>query len=249
MVNYMKNSDGPVIENNYYSMIILCGGFGTRLESVSNGVPKSLMPINDIVFLDCIFEKLIQHNINQVILSLCYEPNLFLEYLEKKHLPFDVIPIIEAEPLGTGGAIKNVFENVQNLEHAMVINGDTLNSMDYGDFFDFYIKSKYSAVVGVSFVENSARYGAVISDESVVRKFEEKGIDGCGYINNGSYVFSREIFDNWQGSFSIENDVFPQLIEQGNLHCFKVENDRFIDIGIPEDYFKFIEMRKIENEN
>jgi len=244
----MKNSDSSLIENNHYTMIILCGGFGTRLASISNGVPKSLIPIDDVVFLDFIFEKLIKHNINKVFLSLCYKPHLFLKYLENKRLPFDVIPIIEAEPLGTGGAIKNVFENVQGLQHAMVINGDTLNSMNYDHFFDFYKKSNYSAVIGISFVQNTARYGAVISDKSVVLKFEEKGIDGCGFINNGSYIFSREIFDNWRGSFSIENDVFSKLIEKGKLNCFKVENDRFIDIGIPKDYFKFIEMKKTENE-
>ena len=65
-----------------HKIIILCGGFGTRLQKVSRKIPKALMPIGDLVFLDLILDKLFKYENTHVYLSLHYKPDLFQEYVE-----------------------------------------------------------------------------------------------------------------------------------------------------------------------
>ena len=88
------------------NLIILSGGFGTRLKKISNGKPKALLPIGNGVYLDLLLDRIMQYNINQIFLSLYYKPELFLEYLKKSNYKNIITPIIEPEPLDTGGWIK-----------------------------------------------------------------------------------------------------------------------------------------------
>ena len=68
---------------NKIDIIILLGGFGTRLKSISNGLPKALMPVGNNLFLDLIINKLSHYNISNIYLSLYYKPNLFKTYIER----------------------------------------------------------------------------------------------------------------------------------------------------------------------
>ena len=71
-----------------------------------------------------------------------------------------------------------------------------------------------------------------------VLSFNEKGNKGEGWINNGYYIFKREAFNKFSGVFSLEKDLFPKLVQKKKLGVYKVANSNFIDMGIPEDYFK-----------
>ena len=64
------------------SIIILAGGFGTRLQSISNGIPKLLMPVGNSVYIDILLDKIFKYDFSNVYLSLHYKPELFHEYIE-----------------------------------------------------------------------------------------------------------------------------------------------------------------------
>ena len=72
--------------------------------------------------------------------------------------------------------------------------------------------------------------------------FNEKGKSGEGWINNGYYILTKKAFDGFTGAFSLEKDFFPQLALKGELAALKVENDHFIDMGIPEDYYQICKL-------
>ena len=93
------------------SMIILAGGIGSRLKSISGGIPKALMPINDSTFLDLLLEKLFISEVSHIYLSLYYKSELFKDYIDKSNFKMKLSYIVEPEPLGTGGAINYVFNN------------------------------------------------------------------------------------------------------------------------------------------
>ena len=63
-------------------IIILAGGFGTRMKEINNGTPKALMQIDNVVFLDYLLEKVFKYVITHVYLSIHYKPEYFHEYIE-----------------------------------------------------------------------------------------------------------------------------------------------------------------------
>ena len=218
-------------------LIILAGGFGTRIQSISRGVPKALLPVGDGVFIDKILSKLDKLNIGQIYLSLHYKSELFGEYLKKSSQSNRIAPIIEPEPLGTGGAIKYIINQFAISDPIFVINGDTLSNINFENMRIAFHQSDYDAMIGVSFVENNDRYGTVEFDHDRLTQFTEKnGSHSSGWINNGHYIINAQLFNNMETKFSIEHDVFIKAASEGRLGVFPVEDDEFIDIGIPSDY-------------
>ena len=224
--------------------IILAGGFGSRLQSVSNGTPKALMPIGESVYLDLLLEKIFKNNINHVYLSLHYKPLLFQDYINNSIFKNKLTCVIEPKPLGTGGAVNYVIKNSSISSPFFVMNGDSMSNINLKIMYTEFLEKKLSAMIGITKVEDSERYGTVSSKNGKVMSFEEKGVTGLGWINNGNYIFNKEAFNKWNGAFSLERELFPALAREKELGAFKVENDNFIDMGIPEDYEKLCKMHE-----
>ncbi|EEP3560447.1 NTP transferase domain-containing protein [Campylobacter coli] len=219
--------------------IILCGGLGTRLKSVIKDIPKPMAPINDKPFLEFIFEYLKKQGIKEVILAVSYKYEVIKEYFKDEFLGIKIKYSIEKEPLGTGGAIKEALKLVKN--EAYVVNGDT--------FFDIDLKklvlNSSKICIALKQMQNFDRYGTVnVDEQGIVTSFEEKVFKKQGLINGGIYLLKKDIFDE----FSLEKKFSFEEFLQENYKLLKIQtqifDDYFIDIGIPEDYIKFIKLRK-----
>ena len=221
-------------------VVILSGGFGTRLSHIVKDVPKPMAPINNVPFLDYIINTLKSNNIDKFVFLTGYKSEVIEEYYKNlKNAKF----IKEENALGTGGALLNAFNCLE--EEFFVINGDTFFDVDYNIFYDF--AKNNSAAIALRYTDNIKRYGFVSIDDSFnITNFTEKSnlpdntIDG--YINGGIYYFKKSILEkyykNFNGQFiSLENEIFPQLVNNKELKGLPI-GGLFIDIGIPEDYQK-----------
>lgn len=222
-------------------VIILAGGFGKRLEQVSQGVPKPLVQIGSRVFLDYILEWLDQFDIKRVLLSLHFKPELFLSYIEKCHYIFDIVPVIEQSPMGTGGAVKHVMDNLKVSNPFCVLNGDTYLRFNLNEMFQTFRETKSNAMIGLTHVPDAGRFGMVTCEGNKVISYSEKIDAHPGWINNGCYFFDTNIFDSRKGKFSIEMDMFPELVGKKLLFAHKT-NGEFLDIGVPEDCERFVKL-------
>ena len=120
-----------MVENtNTTPVIILAGGFGTRLSTVVKDVPKPMAPINGKPFLHFIFKELQQQQIQKVVLSVGYLKEIIQAYFKEEYLGITIEYAIEEVPLGTGGGIKNALKKIET--DAYILNGDT--------FFDIPLK-------------------------------------------------------------------------------------------------------------
>ena len=225
---------------NHDPVIILAGGFGTRLKSQLKGNPKSLADINGTPFLEILLKKLINQGFSKFILCLHYQSELIIEFLEIKiKLYFKNISInyiVESEPLGTGGAIKNALMNFPHNGDIIVMNSDTFIEKDFLGIKDL----KRNAILA-SVVNDAYRYGKIIIDSNkFISDFEEKdNLHEPGLINLGVYKLNSNLFMEYKAeNFSIENNLFPQLIKKEKVEVFEIDG-KFIDIGIPEDYNLF----------
>lgn len=219
--------------------IILAGGLGTRLKSVVKDLPKPMAPICDKPFLQYILEFCFKNGISNVVLAVSYKWEIIKDYFSDNYKGIKLTYSVEDEPLGTGGAIKQALKYIGQKE-CYIINGDT--------FFDIELKKMYLNDAKICFalkeMREFERYGNVKVDNGCIVSFEEKSFCEKGYINGGIYLLDKSIFDD----FTLESKFsFEEFIE-ANFKALKAKaiifDDYFIDIGIPEDYNKFIKKIK-----
>ncbi len=215
-------------------VIILAGGFGTRLSTVVKDVPKPMAPVNGKPFLHYIFRELQQQKIQHAILSIGHLKEVIQDYFQDEYLGIKVSYAVENEPLGTGGGIQHAFSYVQ--DDAYVLNGDTYFDIDLQKLKD--ISADISIALKPMF--QFERYGTVETDSNGrVSSFNEKKYCEHGLINGGVYYFRKSLFEkiDTDKKFSFEKDILEKHLHDLNIRG-KIFDNYFIDIGIPEDYNK-----------
>jgi D-glycero-alpha-D-manno-heptose 1-phosphate guanylyltransferase len=221
---------------NKYPVIILAGGFGTRLKHVISDIPKPMAPVNGKPFLHYLFLSLSVQEIKEVVLSVGYKSNVIEEYFGVEYLGIKITYAREEQPLGTGGGIKQAFQFVE--DHAYVLNGDTFFDVNLNELSTFYFDNAADIALALKPMKNFDRYGTVVLNQSRISAFAEKKPMDTGLINGGVYFFGRNVFDEIsEQKFSFEKDVLEKYVQQKKI-CGKIFDNYFIDIGIPEDYAK-----------
>jgi D-glycero-alpha-D-manno-heptose 1-phosphate guanylyltransferase len=226
--------------------IILAGGLGTRLKEVVNDVPKPMALVNGVPFLDYIIENLLRFNINRIILAVSFKYDVIIDYFGSKYKGIDILYSVEEdERLGTGGAIKKALEKTSG-DYALILNGDTFLQINYKLIEQFFIANEPDILMVTKSMDNISRYGLVVSNNNRVIQFREKGNYKKGNINTGVYILHRHIFNNILATkFSLETDILEKKIKElliMNYNC----SGYFVDIGVPEDYYKAnIELSKL----
>jgi D-glycero-alpha-D-manno-heptose 1-phosphate guanylyltransferase len=215
--------------------IVLAGGLGTRLASVTHGVPKVLAPVGDRPFLELLLRRLQQKGIWRVILSVGYMASMIRGQIGEEFDGLELAYAVEDEPLGTGGAASKALALAHN-DSVLVLNGDTFVDLDYTAMLSAHINLEAEASIAVAEVADCSRFGRVIMQEGRVAGFAEKGQSGPGQINAGVYVMNRDVFAayNMPAAFSLEKDFFAPYIKQLRPLAF-VTSGYFIDIGVPDD--------------
>ncbi|HPA13350.1 MAG TPA: nucleotidyltransferase family protein [Bacteroidales bacterium] len=220
--------------------VILAGGFGTRLSSVLQGIPKPMAPVNGRPFLDYQMAYLAFHSIKRVILSVGYLHDQIISHYGNRFGNIDIVYSIEHEPLGTGGAIKKaLLESKEN--PVLVLNGDTFFELDLREFHDFYRRRNTTLTIAMREVNDTSCYGSIEVDwNGRITGFYEKSESGKkGKINGGIYLIDKNFLFgfNLPDKFSIEKDFFEKIYRDHNIYAMLFKN-YFIDIGVPEEYSK-----------
>lgn len=217
--------------------IILAGGFGTRLQTVVNDVPKPMAPIQKKPFLEYVFYYLKKYGITKITLSVSYKREIIQEYFGDRFCGIEVNYSIEEEPLGTGGAIQQSLKLCQN-DTVYVINGDTFFDVDLNALLEVHKTKCADLTLTLKPMEDFDRYGIVQCDAQYrIEGFLEKEYRSQGDINGGVYIINRHIFqNNTEDKFSFETFMSEHL-KTLNMYAM-ISQGYFIDIGIPEDYFR-----------
>lgn len=215
--------------------IILAGGFGTRLSHIISDVPKPMAPIEEQPFLKFIFDYLLRNEIKHVILAIGYKADIIQKYFGFNYQGINISYSIENIPLGTGGAIKKAL-NYSKEENVFVINGDTYFDVDLRKMQVFHTKKNSRLTLAVKHMNSFDRYGSVLVEKDIIKRFKEKKAIQEGTINGGIYLINSTVIS------LINKEVFSfekEVLESGLVEIYAFESDGyFIDIGIPEDYYK-----------
>lgn len=221
-------------------LLILAGGFGTRLQTAVKDLPKALAPIGDIPFLQLQIEHWRSQGLREFTFLLHHRANQIISFLRSQETKLfkdcQVDWLVEPIPMGTGGAIANAVKTLGLKDEFLLANADTWLGSGI-----VAISSATAPAIAVVHLENVSRYGQVHFDHnSRIISFTEKN-NQCtsGWVNAGLCILNAELFQNWNGQpFSIELDFFTFLVQDQRLNAVPLNTD-FIDIGVSDDYFRF----------
>jgi D-glycero-alpha-D-manno-heptose 1-phosphate guanylyltransferase len=218
-------------------VVILAGGLGKRLKSVTGDTQKVLAKIGEKPFLEILIDYIASQGAKRFILCVGHGSDEVEAYFKDKYQTLEIIFSKEEAPLGTGGAIKRGSQHVKT-EHFLAMNGDCFCVIDYNALIAAHRGHKANATIAITELPDVREYGSITVNEKLqITGFKEKSaLAQEGLINTGTYCLGRGVFDlaPTPQKFSIEYDFFPHLVGQG-FYAFEVEN-RFIDIGTPERY-------------
>ena len=220
-------------------VVILAGGFGTRLRPVFSDRPKVLAPINGVPFLKCYLEWLRGFGARKIILSLGHLAEMVQDFVKNENWNgLEIAANVETTPLGTGGAVRACLPLIQT-ETALVANGDSVTRLDLGRFVEFHRRKNARLSMVLTHQPQVSSSGLVETGANdAVVSFTEKprGATSGGYINAGLYLMQRATIEEIPADkpVSIEKDIFPKFCGRG-FFAMKGEFP-FIDIGTPESY-------------
>jgi D-glycero-alpha-D-manno-heptose 1-phosphate guanylyltransferase len=216
--------------------VILAGGFGTRLKSVINDLPKPMAPIGNKPFLEYLFCYLSKNSVSRFIVCSGFKHEAIENYFGQVFNGIPIVYSIETEPLGTGGAVQKAQHLIAN-ETFILLNGYTFFSIDLNSLAKEHTRTGADITIALKKMTDFDRYGTVSLEKDRIVKFKEKRKLSHGLINGGVYNINKKIFDDLRlpARFSFEKDVLEKSVNDFYLSGI-VFDDYFIDIGIPEDY-------------
>jgi D-glycero-alpha-D-manno-heptose 1-phosphate guanylyltransferase len=220
------------------TVVLLAGGFGTRVAHLLPNIPKPMAEVAGRPFIEWVIRYFGICGFNRFIvstghLSEAMENHFALHPLSEA----TVICRKETSPLGTGGGFLNAIKTLPEPANGwLVANGDSLVVTNPGILIQLAQKNGWTAAVLGLEVYDASRFGSLqIETDGTLRSFAEKR-PGSGLVNAGVYWFACGQRDRMSTKrpLSFELDVFPRLLTSGERVGVVSLSAPFIDIGTPE---------------
>jgi len=221
--------------------LILSGGAGKRLKPMTDYVPKSLVPLNNIPIIEWQIMYFKKFGINEFVICAGYKSDQIINYLKPKKMGVKIAYSIEKTALGTGGAIRNARDFIDN-ESFFVINGDVITNLDPRQ-----LKENPNSIAVIPL---RTSFGIVNLEKDRVKRFEEKPEISDHWMNAGIYYLSDKVLKYLPKKGNIENTTFPILVTKGSLFAVKYKKAFWHSIDSHKDIEQCInEMKLIDYEN
>lgn len=228
--------------------VVLAGGLGTRLRSVVSDVPKPMAPINGKPFLEYQLDYWIAQGVNHFVLSVGYLSEIIHGHFGESYQGVKIQYAIESEPMGTGGGLLLAASKLEAHRSFLVLNGDTFFEVQLEKLKNFHRQHHSMWTFSLFRTDETTRYmGMKISESGEVNSLRAGQKETTNVLANGGvYLVDRRALEVCEKSVgqkaSLENDILVDLLEK-KAGLFGYEcNGRFIDIGVPEDYFRAAEL-------
>lgn len=224
-------------------VVILAGGFGTRLAELTGEVPKPMVPIGRSPILWHIMNHYAKYGYNEFVLALGYKADVVKNYfLNYPSLNSDFTVSLKTGEIKwhnrgeqdwkvtlvdtglhsmTGGRLGRLKEMLAE-DTFMLTYGDGLSNVDIDALVNCHKES--AKMVTVTTVHPGARFGELDIDDSVVKSFKEKPQTTQGWINGGFFVMEPEFLDFIESDQTIlEKEPLERVASIGQLNAFKHE--------------------------
>ena len=200
-------------------VILLAGGFGTRLSEYTDAIPKPMVKIGDKPMLWHIMNLYSQYKYKNFVIALGYKGEIIKKYFSKKVEDWNINLVDTGQKTMTGGRVKRLQEIIGN-ETCMLTYGDGLADINIDSLLAFH--KKHGKMVTVSAVRPPARFGAMKLEGDYVKSFKEKSQIDEGWINGGFFVLEPNFFNFIDGDDTyLEKEPLERAAQKNQLSAYR----------------------------
>ena len=202
-------------------VVILAGGFGTRISEYTKTIPKPMIPIKNVPILIHLINHYRKYNFSEFYIAVGYKSKVIKDYFRKKKIPNCKINIVDTGlKTMTGGRLKRLNKYLSK-ETFLMTYGDGLSNVNLKKLVKFHKQKK--KIMTLTAVRPPARFGAIkITNNNKVKYFKEKSSIDEGWINGGFFVIEPEIFKYINNDKTyLERGPLEKIAGLGELVAFK----------------------------
>jgi len=209
------NINGEVV----MKVILLAGGFGTRLSEYTDSMPKPMIEIGGKPILWHIMNLYASYNHKDFFVALGYKGEVIKKYFSNISEKWNLNLIDTGQKTMTGGRVKRLQKFIGN-ETCLLTYGDGLSDINLDSLLAFH--KKHKKLVTISAVRPPARFGAIKLKGDQVVNFKEKSHLGEGWINGGFFVIEPGFFEFIDDDQSyLEREPLERAVSKGELFAYK----------------------------
>jgi dTDP-glucose pyrophosphorylase len=217
-------------------VVIMAGGYGTRLEPFTKVLPKPLIPVHDKPIIEHIIDRFVDVGAGEFWLTVNYKSRIMKAYFEDRDPDYMVNFVDEPEPMGTAGGLQFMRGMVD--APFFVTNCDIIINADYRRVMDFHLEHDHAITLVGSAVHHQIPYGTCVLNESgyLARIDEKPQYDFL--VNTGMYVLSPTVLDliPETGVYHMTHLMEAVVASGKTVGVFPVSEDAWIDVGQWKEY-------------
>ena len=200
-------------------VILLAGGFGTRLSEYTDAIPKPMVQIGGKPMLWHIMDLYARYNHKNFFIALGYKGEFIKQYFSNTSEKWNINLIDTGQKTMTGGRVKRLQKFIGK-ETFMLTYGDGLADIDIDSLLSFH--KNHGKLVTVCAVRPPARFGAIKLKGNRVINFKEKSRLAEGWINGGFFVIEPDFFNFIDGDDTyLEREPLERVAKDGELIAYR----------------------------
>jgi dTDP-glucose pyrophosphorylase len=217
-------------------VFLMAGGFGTRLQPLTNDIPKPLLKVGSMPILETILTKFVASGFHNFLISTHYKADMVREHFgDGNKWDVNIRYIHEDKPLGTAGALGLLPDDLPDLP-IMMMNGDLLTEVNFERLLEFHNAQGGIATMCVREYDFQVPYGVIKAEGQVIKSVIEKPVHKF-FVNAGIYVLGQELVKSVTGSDYLD---MPQLLDESirsgaQVNSFPI-HEYWLDIGQMEEF-------------
>lgn len=241
-VVFLSDSEKPVAKGKLKDIpvVVMAGGKGTRLYPYTKILPKPLVPIGDTPIVERIIDYYTDFGMDKFYLTVNYKKNMIRSYFEDINRSYEITYVEEDKPLGTGGSIKLIDDEITR--PFFITNCDALILADYYDIYQYHLKSENDITMVSALKNYQVPYGVMHTGSNGILESMEEKPKLSYFINTGMYIINPSVIELIPDNvmFHMTNLVEKVMEKGGKVGTYPVSEDSFLDMG------EFDEMKRME---
>ncbi len=224
---------GPTSAAGFWAAVIMAGGEGRRMLPFTIDTPKPMLHVGGMPLMERNIRALTRLGITRIFISINYLGHVIEEHFgDGSVLGARIDYLREAEPLGTGGAIRLISERPQG--PVLIMNGDLLTGLDVGKLLAFHTEQDAQITVAAKEHVIEVPFGVLQVDQEHITALAEKPNERF-LCNAGIYVLAREVFDDLPAEASFDmTHLIARAIKSGRKIVAFPMFELWKDIGTPQ---------------